>query len=339
MNVALTEDEELLQQTARRVADLVGPAPTDPEDREDAKGWATLSQAGLLGLPRIEAGSPLGTGVASALVAEALAYQPCALPFVGSGVLAPALLVAAGADPSLLNSIESGELRVGIGLDADLRSPRTSGGAVVGGGGPHATMVISVADDDTLRVFEVPEAVQLSSVDLSRDTFELPHAAGSVLADYGGSIGEDAWARWTALALTTITADLCGIMRGALDLAVDYAKSRVQFGVPIGSFQAVKHLCADALVHVETSRSAMLYAAWSVDHAVPDEALHAARVAKSFSSEAAMAVTETCIQIHGGMGITWENEAHVFLRRALLDRQTLGDEAAQLSVLASSGAR
>jgi hypothetical protein len=201
------------------------------------------------------------------------------------------------------------------------------------------TTVISVGDDNRLRVFEVPAAVRQTSVDLSRDTFELPTAAGSLEAGYGGPIDEDAWAHWTALALTTITADLCGLMRGALDLAVEYAKSRVQFGVPIGSFQAVKHLCADALVHVETSRSAMLYAAWSVDHAVPDEALHAARVAKSFTSEAALAVTETCIQVHGGMGITWENEAHVFLRRALLDRQTLGDEAAQLSDLVSSGAR
>ncbi len=339
MNVALSEDEELLQQTARRVAELVGPAPTDPKDREDAKGWAALSQAGLLGLPRIEAGSPLGTGVASALVAEALAYQPCALAFVGSGVLAPALLVAAGAEAALLDSIESGELRVAIGLDPNLRGPRTAGGTVVAWDAAYATTVISAADDSTLRVFEVPDSVGQSSVDLSRDTFELPLASGSIREGYGGPIGEDAWAHWTALALTTLTADLCGIMRGALDLAVEYAKSRVQFGVPIGSFQAVKHLCADALVHVETSRSAMLYAAWSVDHAGPVEALHAARVAKSFSSEAALAVTETCIQIHGGMGITWENEAHVFLRRALLDRQTLGDEAAQLSVLASSGAR
>jgi alkylation response protein AidB-like acyl-CoA dehydrogenase len=224
-------------------------------------------------------------------------------------------------------------------LDPDLRGPQTSGGTVVAWDAAYATTVISAADDSTLRVFEVPDSVGQSSVDLSRDTFELPLASGSIREGYGGPIGEDAWAHWTALALTTLTADLCGIMRGALDLAVEYAKSRVQFGVPIGSFQAVKHLCADALVHVETSRSAMLYAAWSVDHAGPVEALHAARVAKSFSSEAALAVTETCIQIHGGMGITWENEAHVFLRRALLDRQTLGDEAAQLSVLASSGAR
>jgi alkylation response protein AidB-like acyl-CoA dehydrogenase len=163
--------------------------------------------------------------------------------------------------------------------------------------------------------------------------FRFPRSSGDVRAGFGGVIPDAQWTRWNALALSTLTADLCGLMRGALDLAVEYAKSRVQFGVAIGSFQAVKHLCADALVHLETSRSAMLYAAWSVDHAAPQDALRAARVAKSFSSEAAIAVTETCIQVHGGVGNTWENLSHVFLRRALLDRQTLGDESVQLSLL------
>ena len=337
MNVSLTEEEALLQQTAQRVADLIGPAPTDPTNRDDAKGWAALSQAGLLGLSMIDAHSPVGPGLAGALVAEALATRPCAVPFVGSGVLAPALLVAAGADSAVLDEIEAGNLRIAIGLDPDLAGPVTgAAGDVVAWDAAAASSVITLTEDRSVRALAVPAGAGATSVDLSRDVFRLPPSGVGPRAGFGGPIPDAEWTRWNALALATLSADLCGLMRGALDLAVAYAKSRVQFGVAIGSFQAVKHLCADALVHLETSRSAMLYAAWSVDHASPDEALRSARVAKSFSSEAAMSVTETCIQVHGGVGITWENLSHIFLRRALLDRQTLGDESIQLSALSSA---
>jgi alkylation response protein AidB-like acyl-CoA dehydrogenase len=125
-------------------------------------------------------------------------------------------------------------------------------------------------------------------------------------------------------------------MRGALDGVVQYAKQRVQFGVPIGSFQAVQHMCAEALVKVEGAASATKYAAWAVDELDPAAALLAARTAKAYAGAVARDVPETVMQVYGGIGQTWESIAHFYLRRTLLDRQVLGDEQAQLAHLADS---
>ena len=135
---------------------------------------------------------------------------------------------------------------------------------------------------------------------------------------------------WTALGLALDCADLVGMMRGAVDLAVDYASSRRQFGRPIGSFQAVQHLLADAFVLMEGSRSVALHAAWAVDALAPHDALAAAAVAKAYCARAARTVCETAIQVHGGIGNTWECLAHVYLRRALLSTDLLGGVGASL---------
>jgi alkylation response protein AidB-like acyl-CoA dehydrogenase len=124
-------------------------------------------------------------------------------------------------------------------------------------------------------------------------------------------------AQYVALGLALTSADLVGVMRGAIDLAVDYATVRQQYGATIGSFQAVQHLLADAHVAMEGSRSVALHAAWSVDALAPDDAVVAASIAKAYCARAARQVCETSIQVHGGIGNTWECLAHVFLRRAL----------------------
>ena len=121
--------------------------------------------------------------------------------------------------------------------------------------------------------------------------------------------------RWTALALATTTADLVGTMQGALDLAVGYAKERSQYGVRIGSFQAVGHMLAEALVHLEGSRTALLHAAWAVDALESADAIAAAASAKAYAARAAREVCEIAIQVHGGIGNTWECLAHLHLRR------------------------
>jgi alkylation response protein AidB-like acyl-CoA dehydrogenase len=119
-------------------------------------------------------------------------------------------------------------------------------------------------------------------------------------------------------------------MRGAIGLAVDYAVSRHQFGRSIGSFQAVQHLLADAYVLMEGSASVARHAAWAVDALPADTALEAAAVAKAYCARAARAVCETSIQVHGGIGNTWECLAHVHLRRALFSGQLLGGSGANL---------
>ena len=123
-------------------------------------------------------------------------------------------------------------------------------------------------------------------------------------------------------------------MEGVLDTTCEYAKERQQYGVAIGSFQAVQHLLAEARVLVEGSISVAQYAAWAVDALPPDEALEAGAVAKAYCARAARTVCETAIQVHGGIGNTWECFVHVHLRRALLSSALLGDEGHHLRALA-----
>ncbi len=138
-------------------------------------------------------------------------------------------------------------------------------------------------------------------------------------------LGDD---RAAAAVLDRAVAAVCAEMLGAADvvlgMTVQYAKDRVQFGRPIGSFQAVKHRCADMLVDVEGMRSAAYYAAWAVGAGDPD-ASSAASAAKVWCSDAARRVMASGLQVHGGIGFTWEHDLHLFLKRSQLDQVTFGD--------------
>nr|MDP9165548.1 acyl-CoA dehydrogenase [Actinomycetota bacterium] len=123
--------------------------------------------------------------------------------------------------------------------------------------------------------------------------------------------------RWYALALTASTADLVGSARGTLALATDYAKLREQYGSTIGSYQAIGHLLAESLALIEGSVSVLRHAAWAVDELPIAQAVEAGRVAKIYCARSALTVCETSIQVHGGIGNTWECLAHVYLRRVL----------------------
>jgi alkylation response protein AidB-like acyl-CoA dehydrogenase len=170
--------------------------------------------------------------------------------------------------------------------------------------------------------------------DLTRAVRVLDVADDTVLE--GGSLAAGDLDAWTALGLALTSADLVGVMRGVLDVTVDYAAERKQYGVAIGSFQAVQHLLAEARCLMEGSLSVALHASWAVDNVGPREALDAGRVAKAYCARAARTVCETAIQVHGGIGNTWECIAHVYLRRALLSSQWFGDDDAQLGALQAS---
>ena len=131
------------------------------------------------------------------------------------------------------------------------------------------------------------------------------------------SLSEENAGRWHALALAVTCADLVGAARGAHALACEYAKVREQYGATIGSYQAVGHLLAESLALIEGSISVLRHAAWAVDELPAAEAIEAARVAKIYCARAALTVCETSIQVHGGIGNTWECLAHVYLRRVL----------------------
>ena len=120
------------------------------------------------------------------------------------------------------------------------------------------------------------------------------------------------------------SAEMVGTAQRALDMSVDYAKTRVQFGKPIGSFQAVKHKCVDMMVAVENARSLTYYACWTVDEKNA-EAATAVPMAKAYASDMAKNVTSEAIQVHGGIGFTWEHDMHLFHRRALAGEANLGN--------------
>ncbi len=120
-----------------------------------------------------------------------------------------------------------------------------------------------------------------------------------------------------ALALVATSADLVGVARGAHAVACDYAKIREQYGKPIGSYQAIAHLLAESLALIEGSVSVLRHAAWAVDELAPAEAMRAAQIAKIYCARATRTVCETAVQVHGGIGNTWECLVHVYLRRAL----------------------
>jgi alkylation response protein AidB-like acyl-CoA dehydrogenase len=142
-------------------------------------------------------------------------------------------------------------------------------------------------------------------------------AAPSSLATAGERVGDPSDAgRWRLRGALLVSALQVGVAQGALDLAVGYAKERVQFGRVVGSFQAVKHLLAESLVRVDLARAALLSAALTIDEpraGDPDEAVSAAKI---LADEAASAGGRTCVQVHGGMGFTWEVLAHLYLKRA-----------------------
>jgi hypothetical protein len=145
-------------------------------------------------------------------------------------------------------------------------------------------------------------------------------------------LSDDDAGRWYALALTATTADLVGAARGALDLATEYAKVREQYGATIGSYQAVGHLLAESLALIEGSTSVLRHAAWAVDELPVAEAVEAGRVAKIYCARAALTVCETSIQVHGGIGNTWECLAHVYLRRVLAATEMWPVKLEELSI-------
>jgi acyl-CoA dehydrogenase len=134
-------------------------------------------------------------------------------------------------------------------------------------------------------------------------------------------------------AAVALAAEQLGGLQRCLDMSVEYAKTRYQFGRAIGSFQAIKHLCADMHVSMELARSAVRYAAWAADEA-PDELPVAASLARAAASEAFFEVAANTIQVHGGIGFTWEHDAHLYFRRAKSSELLLGGRRRQLTQLA-----
>jgi hypothetical protein len=165
------------------------------------------------------------------------------------------------------------------------------------------------------------------SVDLTRSVAGVVESPPEL-----GELSEQDAGRWHALALAVTSADLVGAARGTHALACEYATIREQYGATIGSYQAVGHLLAESLALIEGSISVSRHAAWAVDELPFAEAIEAGKVAKIYCARAALMVCETSIQVHGGIGNTWECLAHVYLRRALTATELWPVKLEELSI-------
>ncbi|MCI3274368.1 acyl-CoA dehydrogenase family protein [Streptomyces cylindrosporus] len=279
MDVRLTAEQRQLRDAAARLANDLGPGAV--LDLDDADRIARLEKAvEATGWRALR--SDGASGVEVALVVEEFGRGLVDVPLLG---------------PVLADDLAPGASSATVAVAGAARDARGMRQAVEPEGG---------------RVLATEVGPLTSGVDLTRRDAELRGNREQI-----ATLTDEAAVRWRTLALVATSADLLGTARGAHALAVDYAKIREQYGRTIGSYQAVAHLLAEGLALIEGSISVLRHAAWAVDELPPDEALHAARIAKLYCARAARTVCETAVQVHGGIGNTWECLAHVRLRRAL----------------------
>ncbi|MDQ0242123.1 acyl-CoA dehydrogenase family protein [Arthrobacter bambusae] len=322
----------------------------EPDPGTDRAGWQAM--AGEQGLPALaiaESDGGLGYGFAELAVALEECGRQLAFPsllttaVLGAGLLSA--LPSGGPQTDWLAAIAAGELLVAVtgpgvpASGAPAVSARARGAqwllhgtadfvldgaaadlALVLCGGYGQGQAIFACRTDTPGLCRTP----LQTLDLTRAQarYDFDGAEATLVAD--GEAAVAAWERMVSLGQVGIAAEQLGVAGQALDSAIEYAKSRHQFGRPIGSFQAIKHKCADLLIDLESARSAVAFAIWSASNGHSCLPL-AAAVAKAAASEACTKVTAESIQIHGGIGFAWEHTAHLYFRRAKSDELLLGD--------------
>jgi alkylation response protein AidB-like acyl-CoA dehydrogenase len=315
--------------------------------------WKEMAQLGWLGLalPEAHGGSDLGM-VETAILLEELGRASYPGPYLPTALVASAINIA-GTDAQKsrwLPAICIGGARASLALlDGELswapdaiatRAEKAPGGWKLSGAKPFVAWAHLA--DVILVPARAPEGLTLFLVD--------PGAAGFTQTPVTGM---DLATRWVNLALEGVpvsadavlgapgqgqplletllrmgavgaAAEMLGAARRCLDMAVEYAKVREQFGQPIGSFQAIRHKCAEMLLEVENSHAAVYYAAWALDAKAEDADL-AASVAKSYVGDAARKVCGEAIQVHGGIGFTWEYDLHLYFKRAKALEVQYGD--------------
>ncbi len=301
MNFDLDELERALQQGIRDVCGRLFPIER-VRTLEDERGgidrslWRDLAQAGVFSL-RLPEPDGIGVGMAQAV----LVFEEIGRTLVPGPVISTHLAAA------MIEGAASGR-RV-IGMIERERAPHIIGHL-------DATDVVVIADEEGLWTVE---AAALSARRLARplDPLTPMHLIESL--PRGDPLAPaDVLARWRLEGAALVAAMQLGIASAVVERAVDYAKHRQQFGRLIGSFQAVKHICADMLVRAEVARAAVYAAGVMLDDPAVGDAPRAVAGARLLAAEAALANCKANIQVHGGMGYTWEVDAHLYLKRAAL---------------------
>jgi alkylation response protein AidB-like acyl-CoA dehydrogenase len=335
MDFEFSDEQEMLRSSVR--AFLAAKAPVASvraayDDHVfDPEVWKGLAELGVLELGMVDA----------AVVLEELGRAVCPAPYASTVVGAMPFI------PALATTGSVGTLAIfepGARYEWSHPSTRATG-AVLDGTKVHVAdaaaadqfVVTALADDGALGLYSVDagdaRVTTAPSVDGSRKqaTVEFSSAPAQRLDGCGAGDVARALDRLGVAAVV----DGVGAAQRALELAVDYAKERVQFDKPIGSFQAVQHLCADMLRTVELGRAAAYYACWAIDEASAEEAHRAATLARAFAADAFPQLGGTAIQVFGGIGFTWEHDIHLYYKRMLSQSVALGTTSDHLEELAS----
>lgn len=351
MSEGFTEEHEEMRRYVRQWFDERAPVEVvrglmETEAGWDRGQWSELGELGWLGMAIDEDMGGAGLGfMEMAVVAEESGRSLFPSPFLATVVMGGALVGALGSEAqkeTLYPDLVAGNTTLAVAVDPAARPAvsatesedgwRLNGEARFVLGGHTADRVLVEADTSAgSRLFLVDGAdaglktEQLSVLDLTGPQADLTFAG--VLAEPFGEPGpsfEAAREEMAIRAIGALTMEQVGGAQACLEMSVDYAKNRHQFGRPIGSFQAIKHMCADMLVEVESARSAAYHLAWAIDHD-PDEARIAAPLAKAYCADAYYRAAAATIQIHGGIGFTWEHHAHLHLKRAKTGQLLFGD--------------
>jgi alkylation response protein AidB-like acyl-CoA dehydrogenase len=331
VNFDFSDDQQAIKRTAKellaerfkmeRVRELA------EAGKYDDGAWKELCELGWPGIfiGEEHGGQGLGT-VELIILVEELGYALAPLPFL-SNAAAGLVLDAAGSDEQKerwLPGIASGEARGTVGLIKDDGEAKLVPDA-------DSAEVILLLGHEGARVVERDQA-EVEPVDTMDATRRFCRVRGG---DAGEALEGDRIPGISRVA-AALAAELTGIAQRAMEMAVEYARDRKQFGRPIGSYQAVSHRCAQMLLETEGARSASYYAAWCGD-AEPETLPLAACMAKAYASDAGWGVCTSALQVHGGIGFTWEHDLHFFLKRAKVDGMLYGsarehrDAVAELS--------
>jgi alkylation response protein AidB-like acyl-CoA dehydrogenase len=344
MDFAFTDEQQMIAETAKAFfsenATSERTRAAMAADGVDLTLWQDFcQQLGFSGIGIAEERGGAGLGlVEMAIIAEAAGAQVAALPALGSLGLAAQAIAAGGSDAQReqwLGSLIAGEVigaHVADGSIAERDGQLTGTARFVAHGSLAQVFYVDTPEGGWLVRADAPGVTITAQTTMDQTRpyarVELAGAACEPLAD-------PAAARTAAhnAALVMIAAEGLGVAQAALDRTVAYSRDRVQFGRAIGSFQAYKHRLADMMVEIEQARSAVYWAACAVDEGSDDAAL-AVHSAKSFAADTAFRCASDMIQLHGGIGFTWEHDAHLFFKRARALQTMLGDGASHREEIA-----
>ncbi|HEY5044486.1 MAG TPA: acyl-CoA dehydrogenase family protein [Solirubrobacteraceae bacterium] len=329
MDFGLTDDQRDIQRTAR---ELLSERATPARVREHAEArtvdmelWRELSGLGWPGIAVSEEYGGQGLGqIELSILCEELGRSLAPVPFLPSA-LAATVIEQAGVQEQCerwLPGLASGETIGALGAVS-------AGVAELVIGGAHAQVLVLVQEDGTGLVIAAEDAAlaPLEAIDPTRSAarVSVPDGAGDSLGDVCVGLGRS---------LISVSSELVGVCERALEMTVAYVKDRKQFGVPVGAYQAVSHRCAQMLLDTEKARATAAFAAWTAD-ADPERLAEAAAMAKIAASDAGREVTAGAIQMHGGIGFTWEADVHWLYKRAQLDAALLGSAKRHRAQLAA----